>query len=60
MKPCPYCTNGSIAVEPGSSSRYRCPDCKGTGLLDVKDDDPRCDDGDEETADQGDIAYDFS
>jgi RecJ-like exonuclease len=29
---CPHCDGGSIAVEPGSSQRYRCPDCGGTGV----------------------------
>ena len=29
MKPrCPYCTAGRIAVEPGSSLSYPCPDCR--------------------------------
>lgn len=31
---CPFCHGrGSIPVEANSSQRYRCPDCKGTGLV---------------------------
>lgn len=28
MSRCPYCTSGRIAVEPGSSLTYPCPDCR--------------------------------
>lgn len=30
---CPYCHSGRIAVEPGTSLTYPCPDCGGTGRL---------------------------
>lgn len=33
MTRCPYCHSGRIAVEPGSSLTYPCPDCGGTGRL---------------------------
>lgn len=28
MTRCPYCQGGRIAVEPGSSLTYPCPDCR--------------------------------
>lgn len=31
---CPWCHGrGTIPVEANSTTRYRCPDCKGTGLV---------------------------
>lgn len=30
MTRCPYCQSGRIAVEPGSSLFYHCPDCTPT------------------------------
>lgn len=31
---CPWCHGrGSIPVESGSTTRYRCADCKGTGMV---------------------------
>lgn len=35
---CRWCHgDGAISVEPGSTLRYRCPDCTGTGTLLSKD-----------------------
>lgn len=42
MTACPYCQSGRIAVEPGSSQTYRCPDCQGIPTFDPGD----CDDRD--------------
>ena len=30
---CPHCRYGAIEVEPGSSLKYPCPDCEGTGRV---------------------------
>lgn len=38
MTRCPYCQSGRIAVEPGTSLTYPCPDCGGTGRLPIADD----------------------
>lgn len=38
MTRCRYCQSGRIAVEPGSSLTYPCPDCGGTGRQYVPDD----------------------
>lgn len=38
MTRCPYCQSGRIAVEPGSSLTYPCPDCDGTGWRYVPED----------------------
>lgn len=43
---CKWCTNGRIAVEPGSSLTYACPDCQGTGRVLVPEP-PDADDGEE-------------
>ncbi len=39
---CKWCNGtGSIAIEPGCSTRYRCTDCNGTGSALIEDgDDP--------------------
>lgn len=55
MTRCPYCQSGRIAVEPGTSLTYPCPDCGGTGRSSFGDSDtvdPRdCDDPDFEPND---------
>lgn len=40
---CPHCNAGRIAVDPGSSLRYACPDCGGTGRQSLPNDIARCD-----------------
>lgn len=48
---CKWCNGtGSIAVEPNSSQRYRCPDCHGTGrqeIVDEPDEYPKDEESDE-------------
>jgi hypothetical protein len=49
---CKWCNGtGSIAIEPGCSTRYRCTDCYGTGCAPDDDDPERGREDDEETKD---------